>query len=68
MCVFQAGKGSEGGEKKGRSKTRLGEVGGSGPWPVGRGDYGVSGKVTSFIHCSNAEPHKAGHSVSFPLA
>lgn len=35
-------------------------------WPVGRGRRG--GKVTSLVHGSNAEPHKAGHGVPLALA
>lgn len=64
-CVVRAGEGSEGRETKGR-KVR--EVGNSRPWPVGKGHSGASGKMTSLIHSSNAEPHKAGHGVPFPLA
>lgn len=33
-----------------------------------KGRPGVSGKITSLIYSSNAAPHKAGHSVPFPLA
>lgn len=68
MCVVRSGEGSKGGEKRARRKTWVRKVGNSRPWPVGRGDSGVSGKMTSLIHSSNAEPHKAGHSVPFPLA
>ena len=50
----------EGGETKGTL--------GWGRWGFGRLEGGDSGKVTSLVHSSNAEPHKAGHGVPLPLA
>lgn len=66
MCVMRSGEGTKGGREKAKRKSE-----GGGKFQAlacWQGRPGASGKITSLIYSSNAAPHKAGHSVSFPLA
>lgn len=63
-CVVRVGEGFEGREIKGR-KVR--EVGNFRFWFVGKGYFGVFGKMIFFIYSSNVESYKVGYGVFFSL-